>query len=133
MSHLYFQDTESYANKEFVIGDGKEYGGYKNYALCAKECYTVHLLLILDNATENSNEKKDVDLRENILQVVKTNAICMGEFPKNYAMLTTTLIYIFLISVLLILLVYRKKYDVFLNYYFSTMIITLNQGFQITY
>lgn len=83
------------------------YGGSKNYALCSKESYIVHVVLV-DGSVILHDQKEKV-LGKNILKSIKTKAIHMGELPQNYAMWLTPLLFIALIIILLAYVAYRKK------------------------
>ncbi|XP_011502274.1 PREDICTED: receptor-type tyrosine-protein phosphatase T-like [Ceratosolen solmsi marchali] len=99
--------ARSYANKELKIGDGNSYNNLKNYALCSKESYIIHLVLC--QLIKHLNEQNIVTYEWNTLKSIKTNVIHMGEIPKNYAMWLIPLLFIILISMLLAIVLYRKK------------------------
>jgi hypothetical protein len=103
---LFIQNPESYSNKEFKIGDGAVYDNVKNYALCSKESYIIHIVLY--QIVKKINDQ-NITYKWNILKSIKTNAIYLEERPKNYVMWLTPLLFVILICILLAVLFCRKK------------------------
>ena len=67
------------------MGDGDTYGGSKNYRLCSKESYIVHLVL-MDPAQDGTLAMMRSAVQTGVLQSIKTQAVSLGDAPKNYTL-----------------------------------------------
>ncbi|KAJ8668617.1 hypothetical protein QAD02_010280 [Eretmocerus hayati] len=99
------EKPESYANSEFQVGDDQVYGGSRNYILCSKESYVVHLLLIDGFTTQLAKQREGI----HVLKAVRTREIILDEMPHDYLSWMIPLILIALIMTLLAFHGYQKR------------------------
>lgn len=108
---IYLQDAQKYANRDFKIGDGEEYGGWKNYPLCPEESYTIDLVVVDESQKQlqTIHEENNWHGKSVVLIAAKTEPIRIGVLPKNHAMWLWPLILGIIVVVAVIFFVNRRR------------------------